>query len=131
MLNSDVLPANAGPAGGMRPYIEMEKTAIVDANAAIQEGRDLKRQFIHLLQRKTGDRNINRLAAGMFAVNDAAHLKIMGVAPIPVMYDDGLARERTKQFESVDKRGFNLQLAAAVAGKFRLREMSAQITHGS
>jgi len=130
VVDSDILAANPRPAGTVWPGVEMKKAAVVNANSALEEHGNLKSEFIHLLERQTGDGYVGGVAASMFAIGDAAYLLVMLGAAITVMDDDWLACQGAQLLKAVDQRGVDLKLAAAVAGQLGLRKMCAQVAQG-
>lgn len=116
-LDPDVLATNPRPSCRMHAHVEMEKAAIIGADSPAEEGRDLQRQFVHLLQRKARNRYVGSHTSGMFAVGDPANFLVVRGATIPVVDHNGLSGERAKMLESYDQRVVNLQLPTTVAGK--------------
>jgi hypothetical protein len=108
VLNTHVLAPNACPSSRVRPDVEMKKSAVVNSDAAIEEGRHLQCKLIYLLQRQPGNRDIRSHALCVLTVFDPTNLLIMEGAAIAVMNDNRLAYEGTKLFESFDKSRFDL-----------------------
>ena len=104
----------------MHADVNVEKSAVVNANAAVEERRYLQGEFIHLLERETGNVNVGSGAERMFALGDAAYILIVPEAAVAVVHDDGLIGQRAQAFQSCNQAGIDLQLAAAMAGQFGL-----------
>jgi hypothetical protein len=100
----------------MGPGIEVQKAAVVDADSALEEYRNLKRQFVHLLERQSWDGYVGRVPASMFAIGNATDLLVMRRAAVTVVDDDRLSGERPQLLKALNKRGVDLQLTAAMAG---------------
>jgi hypothetical protein len=103
VLNSHVLPAHARPPRRMRPVVEMQKVAVIGSDAAIAKGRNLEREFVHLLERKAGDRNIGCHAESVFAIGDASHFLIVGGAAVAIVHHNFSSGKRAQLFEAHDE----------------------------
>jgi hypothetical protein len=129
VIDAYVLSAESGPAGGVLADVYVEKAAIVDSDAAPEEGWNLQGEIVHLLQGETDNFDVGGDSARVLAIGDAAGLFVVSGAAVSVMDFDGLADERAETLESVNQAGDDDQFAAAVTGEFRFRKVFAQITH--
>jgi hypothetical protein len=103
VLNSHVLTAHACPPGWMRPVVEVQKLAVIGSDAAIAKGRNLEREFVHLLERKAGDSDVGCHAESVFAIGDASHFLIVGGAAVAVVHHNFSTGERAQLFEARDE----------------------------
>jgi hypothetical protein len=93
MLDADVLPANARPAGYVITNIHVQEVAIVDADASIRELWDLQRAIVHLLQREAANLDVCSCTKSMLAVFDASRRMIVFGTAIATVNDDWRPRK--------------------------------------
>src|SRR6266496_4984877 len=123
MLDPDILSAHPCPASRVGTNVQMQKTAVINADSALVEGWNLERQLIHLLQREAGDANVGCQAARVFAVGHAAHFLVVGGAAIPIVNQDFCTGQAAQLLQGVEESLLDSQLAAAAARHLSLGKM--------
>lgn len=84
-LDADVLSFHASPPRAVIADVHMQKALVVSAAATLYKICYSEREVVHLLQRQSGNIDVDRQATCRFAIRDPAYFLIMVGAPIAIM----------------------------------------------
>jgi len=104
-------------------HVDVQKISVVDTDATFGKLRNLESEFIHSLQRQTGQTHVRRQFFQMFAVWNSAKLTVVPRATISGMHPHWYAGERPQLFKPIQQARIDLQTTTTATTQFLSRKV--------